>query len=282
MTAEEIAAEFRKNPDLFLEACRIVSTPWDQGCGFPYINGFKALAGKPLPHADANYPHAIITPFGSYAPWMADQKFRDIYEKMNPGGYFGGGGYTMVDTARAYSIWSLVRQVAHLPGDIVEVGCWKGGISAMIRRALAEVAPKKTIFACDTFQGVVKAGDKDTVYKGGEHLNQSKDIVHEAMAIAGGPAPYEILAGIFPDDTGHAVKGRKICFAHLDTDVYQGQRDSFEAIWPKMPKGGIIVMDDYGFDTTPGATRFGNEVAQRDDLVFIYNLNAQGIAVKTR
>jgi len=43
-----------------------------------------------------------------------------------------------------------------------------------------------------------------------------------------------------------------ISFAHFDGDLYESIIDSFEKIYDKMSVGGIIVIDDYDWEVTPG------------------------------
>jgi hypothetical protein len=44
-------------------------------------------------------------------------------------------------------------------------------------------------------------------------------------------------------------------FVHLDVDLYQPTHDSLAFFYPRMVTGGIIVCDDYGFDSCPGAKK---------------------------
>jgi hypothetical protein len=50
------------------------------------------------------------------------------------------------------------------------------------------------------------------------------------------------------------VADRRFAFVHIDVDLEQPTRDSIEFFYPRMNKGGIILCDDYGFTTCPGAT----------------------------
>ena len=42
---------------------------------------------------------------------------------------------------------------------------------------------------------------------------------------------------------------------HIDVNLYQPTLDSLAFFYPRMQHGGIVVCDDYGFSTCPGATR---------------------------
>jgi len=53
-------------------------------------------------------------------------------------------------------------------------------------------------------------------------------------------------------------------------------------VWPRMPVGGIVVFDDFGFASTPGIAKLVHEQEARGDLVALQNLNGHAILVKTR
>ena len=43
------------------------------------------------------------------------------------------------------------------------------------------------------------------------------------------------------------------CFVHIDVDILEPTRDSIEFFYPRMMPGGIMLFDDYGFTSCPGA-----------------------------
>jgi O-methyltransferase len=216
----------------------------------------------------AGIPYAVLTSHASYAPWLEKSDFRDAYQIMK--------NNTLVDVYRCFELWQLAKQTAHLPGDIIEIGVWRGGTGTL----LAKASPNKTVYLCDTFSGVVKASENDTGYKGGEHSDTSIPIVTQ-LAQNMNAVNYKILQGIFPEDTAKEIEGKKFSFCHIDVDTYQSARDCFDWAWPKMPIGGVVVFDDYGFYNCDGVTRLGNDLAQHNDNLMLYNLNGHAVLVKT-
>ena len=69
--------------------------------------------------------------------------------------------------------------MTNVQGSILEVGVWRGGTGAILTKAAQ--ANGKKVFLADTFEGVVKAGSKDTSYKGGEHADTSEAMVKHLM-----------------------------------------------------------------------------------------------------
>ncbi|AYJ87112.1 methyltransferase [Sphingomonas paeninsulae] len=181
---------------------------------------------------------------------------------------------------RAYELWQLVEQAARLPGDILEVGVWRGGTGCIMAKRLQIVGSEAKVFMCDTFCGVVKAGEADTRYVGGEHADTSEEYVRN-LAASFDVDNIEILTGIFPDDTAHQIEDRQFALCHIDVDVYESALHIFDWVWPRMPVGGIVVFDDYGFPACSGITQLVNEKRGMSGAVVMHNLNGHAVIVKT-
>jgi O-methyltransferase len=213
------------------------------------------------------YSHAQIVPHTSYAPWLDNTAFLALYEQIRQ--------HTLVDLYRCYELYCLAQQTRALNGDIVEIGVWRGGTAAL----LACASSNQTAHLFDTFTGVAKADPKfDTLYAGGEHADTDESIVRDLFARVG--AHCTINRGIFPDDTLAALPSR-IALAHIDVDTYQSVKQSFEAIWSRVPTRGVVVFDDYAAFGCEGASQAINEIAnEHGDGMFVYNLNGHALMIK--
>lgn len=211
--------------------------------------------------------------YATYSPWNVDQPFMDAFEKIKE--------HTLVDIYRCYELWKLAEQTSKLDeGSILEVGVWRGGTGALIAKSAKINGIQEKIYLCDTFTGVVKTGDQDSVYSDGEHSDATREGVENLFRYEFQLDNFEILEGIFPEETGDQVKDLKFRLCHIDVDVYQSSKDTVDWIWDRLVPGGIIVFDDYGYIRTDGITRHVNEMmADRDKLVF-YNLNGHAVIVK--
>jgi O-methyltransferase len=131
--------------------------------------------------------------------------------------------YTLVDSLRRHELWLMVRQCAKLGnGDFLEVGVWRGGTGLLIAEAMRQFNASGTLYLADTFRGVVKAGEHDSSYSGGEHADTTRNQVENLFAIE--KHDVKILEGIFPEETGYLLAG-SLKFIHIDVDVYQSARD---------------------------------------------------------
>jgi O-methyltransferase len=217
----------------------------------------------------------IIRPYSNYAPWKIDKDFIKVFEKIK--------GHTLVDIYRNYELWDLVSQIPNqIEGDLLEVGVWRGGTAGVMASKLNAVAPGKKIFLADTFTGVVKATDADSQYNGGEHADTSEQTVKDLLSRDLGLNNFELLKGIFPEDTGSRISDRKFCLCHVDVDVYLSTKDIVEWIWPRLAVGGMIIYDDFGYIDTDGIIKFVNEEKMKPDRVITYNLNGHAVEIKLR
>lgn len=227
------------------------------------------LRSTKFTHLTDDVFHEQIIPYASYAPWANDEEFLQTYSAIQD--------FTLVDKYRCYELWYFAKQVASLVGDVIEIGVWKGGTGSLIAKA-SRINDNSTVFLCDTFEGVVKAGENDTRYKGGEHSDTNEGIVkgllesfHLNNAV--------VLKGIFPDHFKKQMQDKSFKFCHIDVDAYLSAKDVFEYIWPRMTVGGVVVFDDCGFHGCDGVTRLFNEINVPNGFK-TYNLNGHGIISK--
>jgi O-methyltransferase len=251
------------------------------------IGCFRALANVPaveslIPSARlrrlvaiaklADLKYSGIFSQSTYAPWNGDENFQRIFTAIRSN--------TLVDEYRCYELWTLVGQLNSLePGDILEIGAWRGGTGCLLAARSQGSLPDQKVFLCDTFSGVVKAGAKDSGYVGGEHADTSKAIVLD-LAARMGLTNIEILEGIFPDATGDRIASRRFRLCHVDVDVYESAAQSFAWVWQRLVPNGVVVFDDYGFYSCGGVTRFVDQMRGEPDRLVLYNINGHAIVMK--
>jgi O-methyltransferase len=222
---------------------------------------------------DASYPHSVIIPWATYSPWLRDPEFLAMFKIIE--------GHTLVDLYRCYDLWMLLEQASKAgPGDIIEVGVWRGGTACLLAHRAKQLSLPGSVIICDTFEGVPSPSSYDPSYRGGEHADTSVEIVHELFTSAGLGNPIT-LRGCFPATGGEQIGQHKFVFAHIDVDIYQSAKDVGEWIWPRLCPGGMVVFDDYGFMRCEGVTRAVDEMSSVPDAIFIHNLNGHAILIKT-
>jgi O-methyltransferase len=143
-----------------------------------------------------------------------------------------------VECNEAYQLFMLAKATQKIPGEMAEVGVWKGATAKLI----CEGKGGRTLHCFDRFEdGLPKLSEFDTpkFYKG--QFKSSFDDVSNLLR------PYQhvyLHKGSFPE-TADPVKDRRFCFVNLDVDLYEPTRDSLAFFYPRMSRGGIIVSHDY-------------------------------------
>jgi O-methyltransferase len=213
--------------------------------------------------------HSLVIPTATYSPWLDDQDFQRILELVSKN--------TLVDSYRLWELYQISLQLQKVEGDVLEVGVWRGGSGALIANVIS--SQKKTIYLADTFRGVIKAGELDSVYIGGEHNDTSVEIVDELFTTMG-LDNYKKLIGEFPRETSHEMISTQLSMVHIDVDVYSSAKGVWEWVQPYLSSGSIIVFDDYGFISCSGVTKFVNEIKEDPQYHFVHNLNGHAIFIK--
>ncbi len=214
-------------------------------------------------------PHSLVIPNATYSPWLDDLRFQHIMQCISKN--------TLVDTFRLWELYQLSLQLQEVDGDVLEVGVWRGGTSALIAEVIA--SQNKMIYMADTFAGVVQAGEADSVYTGGEHNDTSQEIV-DALFTQMGLTNYKKLIGEFPKDSSNELTSAKLSMVHIDVDVYSSAKGVWDWVQAYLGPGSIVVFDDYGFISCSGVTKFVNEIKDISNYHFTHNLNGHAIFIK--
>jgi O-methyltransferase len=182
-----------------------------------------------------------------FMPWLASD-FDHIFDQAAAAG-------SLVSRDRLYVLHQLLLQTEHVHGDVVECGVYKGGSAAMLAYDLATLGSVRLLHLFDTFSGMPQADPARDWHKAGDFADTTLDTAKAAVGDRHEPF-VQWHAGTIPaifHETDWATVGTAISFAHVDVDLYQSVLDCLEWIWPRLWVGGVIVLDDYGFPTCPGA-----------------------------
>lgn len=220
------------------------------------------------------YSHELVIPLNStYAPWHDDKGFRRAYDAVL--------GSTLVDEYKCYELWEQLGQLTDVPGDILEVGVWRGGTGILMACRAQELGLDAEVHLADTFAGVAKAGEDDPWYRGGEHSDTSPELVRELAARE--QVEVDLLIGMFPEDTGDQVADATLRLVHIDVDVYQSAWDTLAWAWPRLSVGGLVVFDDYGSFQCEGVATLGRQLFAADWAGgrLVHNLNGHLLLFKT-
>jgi Macrocin-O-methyltransferase (TylF) len=174
-----------------------------------------------------------------------DREFKQDFARVSP-----DADYTF---ERKYNLAQLFKLVHHVDGDVAECGAYKGGSAFFLARDIVKHQLSKTLFLFDSFEGLsVPAGIDGDYWEAGALTSTIEDIKSTLAPL--GPTPFvEIYKGWIPERFAE-VADRRFCFVHIDLDLFEPTASSIAFFYQRMAPGGIILLDDYGFETCPGAT----------------------------
>ncbi|MGH7233909.1 MAG: TylF/MycF/NovP-related O-methyltransferase [Candidatus Saccharimonadales bacterium] len=148
-----------------------------------------------------------------------------------------------------------------IDGAIVEFGCYSGTTSLFIRRLLNSYGVDREFHVYDSFEGLPAKTIEDASVAGSEFkAGELKASKHEIIRNfkKSGLRPPIIHKGWF-SELGAKDLPSEIVFGFIDGDFYRSVNDSLKSVWPRLVKGGAVVVDDYMRPQLPGATRAVDE-----------------------
>ena len=173
---------------------------------------------------------------------------------------------SMVSQARREAYSNAIDQVLNLkiPGDLIETGLWRGGLTALALNKLKEAKSLKRLFALDTFEGMVRPTLEDVGFDGTDAIEKFKNTQisdnSSTWCNASEDHVKSVLEKVAPDYSTWVtlVKGdvietapvisaavESLAIARLDTDWYESTKAEVRAFYPKIAVGGFLLVDDY-------------------------------------
>lgn len=202
--------------------------------------------------------------------WLEDQEFLASYRRLEP--------HHLRMAERTFAVRELVASLDHVPGDTVEVGAYRGKTSYFICQARG----RGTHHVFDSFEGLSNPQMEDTPDNKTAFHWRRGDLTAQEEVIRTNLAEFtnvEYYRGWVPDRFPE-VADRQFAFVHIDVDLYQPTLDSLKFFYPRLESCGIIICDDYGFTSCPGAYRAMHEYMQDKPEKIIHLPTGQGMIIK--
>ena len=171
--------------------------------------------------------------------------------------------------------YELFKMIKEIPGEIVECGVFKGASFcrfATFREIFGSVFSKK-IIGFDTFGNFPEAKFRDDIdalkhqiSSDGDHSIEVEKL-EKVLKHKGIDRNIELVKGDITKTVPKYVSDHpelKISLLNLDVDIYEPSVTVLEKLFPKISKGGIIILDDYG--TFPGETKAVDEYFEKKNI----------------
>jgi O-methyltransferase len=182
---------------------------------------------------------------------------------------------------RKFNLFNIARGLRHIPGDIVECGVFHAASSFLMLSASEGTG--KHLHGFDSFEGLSKPEETDIVkrertFKWKENdLSVPENVAAENLKKFAGH--FSLYKGWIPERF-HEIGEKTFSLVHIDVDLFAPTTDSLEFFWPRLSPGGMIVCDDYGFETCPGARKAMDDFFQKHNQPVIHLTTGQGIVIR--
>jgi SAM-dependent methyltransferase len=207
----------------------------------------------------------ILISRATYTPWKDKKRFINIYKKIY--------NLTLLDIPRLYTLFYLSEQIKNFEGNILDVGCMKGGVGLLI----SHINKRGKVYLFDTFEGFLDKEDlhKNNIFKY-DNLGEIRKLIKTYKL-----SNTLVYKKKFPEDI-NKLKIRKVKLCHIDVNTYLSTKKSFEYVKNKIVKGGYIIFDDYGIHGVEKVTKLINDlyIKETKNFHFIFNYFGQCILIK--
>ncbi len=168
--------------------------------------------------------------------------------------------FTLLSFERLWNLYILAKRVCQedIPGNFVECGVCKGGISALLAWVIKNYSlrPRK-VYAFDTFAGMPQPTEADRDHRGvfandtpygagalGAPISENLEVISKELGVWDLVVPVQ---GLFAETLpAYRDQVGEIALLHADADWYQSTMDIFHHLYEQVNPQGFIQIDDYG------------------------------------
>mmetsp|Transcript_4971 Transcript_4971/g.13232 ORF Transcript_4971/g.13232 Transcript_4971/m.13232 type:complete len:309 (-) Transcript_4971:752-1678(-) len=183
--------------------------------------------------------------------------------------------WTMVSEEHFETALEAVKKVNEngIPGDVVECGVWKGGMSMSMAMMNLRSNTERRFWLFDTFDGLPEPTSEYDDENAKQHFKDLKEGKNTSKILRSTAArgmeegkwnygPIDVVKNnmrytTYPAEKINFVKGKveetlkkvalpeKIAILRLDTDWYDSTKAELDVFWDRLQSGGILLVDDY-------------------------------------
>jgi len=169
-----------------------------------------------------------------HSPFHQEQPFMGIVDRAR------ARAISMISDAQLFDLIQFIGNTSDVEGDVVEYGSLHGGSGAILAEAVNYYG-KKPVWLFDSFSGIPKSKYGLDEHWDGSFSDNSYAEVRDAFADCDN---VKVVKGNICE-TYSQVKN-KISFGYLASDTLESGELLLNFMWPKISKGGILAICDYG------------------------------------
>lgn len=167
--------------------------------------------------------------------------------------------------ANINNLISLFKRTHTIEGEIAECGVYRGGTLIPLAVYATQQGIPKILHGFDSFEGFAESivddlrlGGVDLAYKHPGGMNEtSYELVFEKVRLFK-LQNVRLHKGFF-EHTLQDCSTLSFSFVHLDCDAYGAYLECMRFFYPRLRRGGIILLDEYNDPPWPGCNKAVDE-----------------------
>lgn len=155
-----------------------------------------------------------------------------------------------------------------IPGNVLEVGVYKGGSIIQLAKVLKQVCPEYKVYGIDTFSGHPYS-DGHPIHPEGKYSDVNLTELRNFLSEIELDSHIHLFQGKV-EEIFNALKLEDVSFTHIDCDLYLPVKFCADSIPLVMKQQSVMYFDDYGHEHCPGATKAVNDTFKRHRISEVY------------
>lgn len=153
---------------------------------------------------------------------------------------------------------TLLDSVRNVEGDVAECGVYRGCTLISMGIYLSQSGSSRQIYGFDSFQGLGEEVKIDLALGSGGDNNIRPDGFSDTnLELVSAKKELFDLKNIslipgFFNESLNRFPERRFAFVHLDCDMYASYMQCLTYFYPRLQKGGIVLLDEYNDPPWPG------------------------------
>ena len=149
------------------------------------------------------------------------------------------------DYVRLATLELLCRRLQAVPGAAAELGVYRG----FFARCINQLLPDRKLYLFDSFAGFGAEAEASAAFQAA-HANTT---IEKVLAIMPHPETVLVKPGFFPASLNGLEES--FCLVSLDVDFAQATLEGLRYFWPRLQKGGYLMLHDWGSPALPGVAQ---------------------------
>jgi hypothetical protein len=186
-------------------------------------------------------------------------KYRErggLYDPADTRKWLSGNPNNAGDMPRFHFLNLACDQILkeNITGDVAELGVFRGNSAFLLAKLARRLGTTAYLF--DTYEGfderdLAGVDAKAPAAFSETSIERVKRLVGEENAV--------FVAGYFPDSLSQVEGDPRFCLVHLDCDLYAPMKAALEYFYPRLVRGGWLIMHDYASLVWDGAEKAVDE-----------------------